>query len=427
LTIGDTNANVAALQTFLLSNGYSLPSISSGMSPKGGFTEETRQAVMKYQAAKGIPNTGFFGPMTRAAMNACPIVTITSPVVSQPVTCPVGYTCNTSATTTMPRPVYTPTPSNSPVPVVCPAGYTCNATTTQPVITSIVPSVANVGTIVTLHGRGLYLGNALTEEYVSFADRLDTVIHPSLVSFDGSYVTFTVPNLPSGSYNVSVEGKGKRSSYITLTVTNTSPSPSASPITQPSPTISYLSQSSGQPGTRVTMYGNNFCLTANSVVTFSNATHDTGDPSPITSTDGKTVTFTVPAVSTGSYQIFVESSMSGRTNPILCKTSNPVNFTVTSPYTSPTPVYYSPTPTPIYHSPTPVPVYYSPTPTPVYYSPTPIPVKTTVNASPTPSASASPRPSTSPSAMITGQSGQTASVWSAVWDAVNVWNASHSN
>ncbi len=88
LTVGSTGADVVALQTWLMANGYSIPAISSGAAAKGYFGSQTKTAVMAYQSAKGIPNTGFVGPLTRGALNAGGAV-----VVLPPAACPVGYSC----------------------------------------------------------------------------------------------------------------------------------------------------------------------------------------------------------------------------------------------------------------------------------------------------------------------------------------------
>jgi len=70
LTVGSTGADVVALQTWLMAQSYSIPAISSGAAAKGYFGSQTLAAVKAYQAANGIPNTGFVGPLTRAAINA---------------------------------------------------------------------------------------------------------------------------------------------------------------------------------------------------------------------------------------------------------------------------------------------------------------------------------------------------------------------
>jgi len=69
LKVGDTGTNVSLLQNFLIAKGYSFPSINSGASPRGYFGIETQSAVMEYQRSIGVPNTGFVGPLTMAAIN----------------------------------------------------------------------------------------------------------------------------------------------------------------------------------------------------------------------------------------------------------------------------------------------------------------------------------------------------------------------
>lgn len=83
LTVGSRGADVTALQTALIAAGYSIPAGATGY-----FGSQTQAAVKLYQAAKGIPNTGFVGPLTRAALNGAPVATVPGTVV-----CPVGYDC----------------------------------------------------------------------------------------------------------------------------------------------------------------------------------------------------------------------------------------------------------------------------------------------------------------------------------------------
>lgn len=66
LTIGSTGAQVTALQTFLINKGFSIPAGATGY-----FGAQTRAAVAAYQLANGIqPPAGYFGPITRAHVNA---------------------------------------------------------------------------------------------------------------------------------------------------------------------------------------------------------------------------------------------------------------------------------------------------------------------------------------------------------------------
>ena len=92
LTVGSTGADVVALQTWLMANGYSIPSVASGAAAKGYFGAQTQKAVKAYQTAKGIPSTGFVGPLTRGALNG-------APVASASMTCPAGYSCTPVAGT----------------------------------------------------------------------------------------------------------------------------------------------------------------------------------------------------------------------------------------------------------------------------------------------------------------------------------------
>lgn len=109
LMVGSTGSDVVALQTWLIGNGFDIPAITSGAATHGYFGSQTQAAVKKYQASKGIPNTGFVGPLTRGALNG------TASVVSAPasVVCPVGFVCTPVAgapvtTTATPGVITTP-------------------------------------------------------------------------------------------------------------------------------------------------------------------------------------------------------------------------------------------------------------------------------------------------------------------------------
>lgn len=95
LTVGSTGADVVALQTALMNAGFNIPAIASGAAAKGYFGSQTQAAVKLYQASKGVPNTGFVGPLTRAALNGGGTVA-TAPAGW---TCLAGYTCTANPTT----------------------------------------------------------------------------------------------------------------------------------------------------------------------------------------------------------------------------------------------------------------------------------------------------------------------------------------
>lgn len=66
LTIGSSGADVTALQNWLIKGGYAIPAGATGY-----FGAQTQSALAKYQAAAGItPAAGYFGPVTRAKVNA---------------------------------------------------------------------------------------------------------------------------------------------------------------------------------------------------------------------------------------------------------------------------------------------------------------------------------------------------------------------
>jgi len=106
LTVGSTGPDVTALQTWLIGAGYNIPAISGGTAVKGYFGAQTKAAVMRFQAAHGVPATGFVGPLTRGVLNGGATAMTTT------VNCPAGYTCTSTA----------PVMSNT-----CPVGYTCTA------------------------------------------------------------------------------------------------------------------------------------------------------------------------------------------------------------------------------------------------------------------------------------------------------------
>lgn len=94
MTVGSTGAEVTALQTWLIASGFDIPAITTGAAAKGYFGQQTKSALVKYQASVGLPATGFFGPLTTAKVNGT-----AGGVVMTPVACPAGYTCTPTAGT----------------------------------------------------------------------------------------------------------------------------------------------------------------------------------------------------------------------------------------------------------------------------------------------------------------------------------------
>jgi len=92
LQMGSRGAEVIALQTWLLDNGYDIPDLSSGLKKKGLYAGQTAEAVKKYQTDSNIKVTGSVGTLTRAKLNEqCGIAvspsdapTTATPLVSAP-------------------------------------------------------------------------------------------------------------------------------------------------------------------------------------------------------------------------------------------------------------------------------------------------------------------------------------------------------
>lgn len=75
LTLGRSGIEVTNLQNFLINNGHSIAAGATGY-----FGGQTEAALAKFQAQNGIsPAVGYFGPLTRAKVNALCVVTPTTP------------------------------------------------------------------------------------------------------------------------------------------------------------------------------------------------------------------------------------------------------------------------------------------------------------------------------------------------------------
>jgi hypothetical protein len=69
LRIGSSGEGVIALQDKLIELGFKIPAIQNQGVPKGYFGGQTLSAVIQYQRSKGLPATGFVGPLTRGKLN----------------------------------------------------------------------------------------------------------------------------------------------------------------------------------------------------------------------------------------------------------------------------------------------------------------------------------------------------------------------
>ena len=208
LTVGSTGPDVVALQTWLLANGYVIPAVSSGAAAKGYFGSQTKTAVMKYQASKGIPNTGFVGPLTRAALNGGATMTSTQ--------CPTGFTCTSTQTT-----------------MTCPVGFTCTPTAGTTVATGstsgtpgVISTPGVVGTLAvslwsTPSGIVAYKGQAYDiAAYKVQASASDMAIQNLTLDFDNRlwlYASTITIKDDSGAVVGSISGLNQ-SNFSELTV-----------------------------------------------------------------------------------------------------------------------------------------------------------------------------------------------------------------
>jgi len=318
----NTGNAVSALQAFLNNQGY----FNSVYLGTGSYGSITLRSVAQFQAAHGIPATGFVGPLTRAAI--------------------AQITCGTG---TVP-------PST-------------NAAT----LYSINPTSGTIGTTVSITGFGFTGSNTVLMDGLVAASNVPITssiaiactTNPACHGGINQTITFTIPasiapnctagqmcaqflrEVTAGTYTVTVLNNNGTSNTINFTVTDGT----VVPPTSGAPTINSLNTTSGPVGTTVTITGSN--LTSSNTILMSGSVAASNVPvtssyaipvacNPFASSCGggaqQTLTFTVPSslsaycapgtacpmyarlVTPGTYTISVLNTNG---------TSNTVNFTVT--------------------------------------------------------------------------------------------------
>ena len=177
LYYGMVNSDVVALQSFLAVQGY------FHSTPIGVFGPLTYRAAQNFQAAHGIPATGYVGPLTRAVINSM-------------------QNCNNP----MP-PVPPPTPA--------------------PFIQNISPSSGTVGTSVTLSGYGfsnnstvVFGGSGISNVYSNGSSLTFTIPEYTSVCPPGAYCIMMARQVTPGTYSIYVQNQNGTSNTVNFTVTS---------------------------------------------------------------------------------------------------------------------------------------------------------------------------------------------------------------
>lgn len=348
LRLGARGSQVTALQQFLVGQNY--PGSGSWM-VTGYYGQATAAAVRNFQQLNGLPITGEVDFATRSAINRAGCTGTYgsyTPTYSYPTTYTNPFSYNYSYPTypynntygsswygNYVNPNYTYGTSYYNQCGSFPYYYPCtNTYLTSVTLSSLTPLSGLPGTTVTLYGTGF--------------DRVNNTVYvggktlTGIPSYNGNTLQFQIPaGMVGGPVSVSVATPSAQATSNKLTFTidgGVNPNqnwcgwgagygypygycpPQQGPIS-----ISYLSPSFGAVGTSVTVYGWGFSYSDNTVH-FGN-----GIIAGLRSTDGRSVSFIVPAqlsgygyqpIGLGSYDVSVTNS-SGQT-------SNAVPFTITS-------------------------------------------------------------------------------------------------
>ncbi|MDO8552807.1 MAG: IPT/TIG domain-containing protein [bacterium] len=315
LTVGSRSSDVTSLQNFLLTQNY--PGSGAWM-VTGYFGSATRQAVLNFQSQRGLAGTGIADAQTRAAISVS--------------------TCSGNYGSYVYNSAY-----YAPVPTVAPT-YTY-PNTTNVLINLLSVTSGPVGTSVTIYGNGfdaaynnVYFGN--------------TPVSGNIAS-NGSSLTFTVPTSFTSNctgYGCTIYNRYTNPGVYQIYVTNTRGTSNSLPFTVTAggvagcpwyinfgncgswnggaywnANVNSLYPTSGGVGTSVTVFGSGFSQRGNSVH------FGPGVITNLTSSDGTSLSFTVPSQFTGygSQSMAVGTYNVSVTND-RGSTSNSLPFTVTS-------------------------------------------------------------------------------------------------
>jgi Bacterial Ig domain/Putative peptidoglycan binding domain len=144
----DEGADILALQQWLNANGFTVA--QSGAGSPGQETEtfgdHTYQALLLFQTAHGLPATGFFGPLTRAAINSQESSSGGSSIgagsVGSNATTSIATGPTTPATTSPYIPGVTPLPGYAPGELIFGGGSSAPVPDTTPPSVSLTAPLA---------------------------------------------------------------------------------------------------------------------------------------------------------------------------------------------------------------------------------------------------------------------------------------------
>ncbi|MEK9154403.1 MAG: peptidoglycan-binding protein, partial [Patescibacteria group bacterium] len=251
LSFGSRGSEVSKLQQFLVSQNY--PGGGSWM-VTGYFGNATVQAVRNFQQSAGLSMTGFVDGQTRSAIQTHSCGYLGNDLQNSFNYGNNVYPYNYSYTT----PTYTTPSYVAPSYAYTAYQYGTNPWSISPVINSLSVTSGGQGTVVTVYGANFdVLGTSVRFGVTSIVP----AINPTQTSF-----TFTIPNVPSGSYPVSVTTSRGASNSLSFNVTgNTGLCGWGYTYLCAPVQLSSLSPISGVVGTMVTIYGNGFSTTNNTV------------------------------------------------------------------------------------------------------------------------------------------------------------------
>ncbi|MBV9159622.1 MAG: IPT/TIG domain-containing protein [Candidatus Kaiserbacteria bacterium] len=253
LARGSRSSDVLDLQTALSEQGYFTAQ------PIGVFGPMTLRALIAFQRANGVPQTGFFGPLTRAALiKRCGTV----PPISNNVR------------------IYSITPVSGPVGTeVTIDGFGFTNDNTIHFGTGVIPHVAVSGQIAIACTTDPSCVGGIHQ---SLKFTVPTGLNPACFYSNPRCMVLTRQTTP-GNYDVTVENSNGTSNAKTFTVTGE---------TSGSARIDSISPSSGPVGTTVTLQGAGF--SPNMILRFAEGSV------PFNALSDSQLTFTVPE-SVGPY------------------------------------------------------------------------------------------------------------------------------